>query len=88
MVISENEKLYVFKKNSAENYLQTNVLLSSSIHYVHILSEKGSRVKTLPRLLKVARFFYGVYTFVCTKFVSLLKKSYLCLKLKTRTWKH
>ena len=87
MVISENEKLCVFKKNSAENYLQTNVLLSSSIHYVHILSEKRSRVKTLPCLLKVGRFL-GVYTFVCTKFVSLLKKSYLCLELKTRTWKH
>lgn len=40
MVISGNEKLYVFKKNSAENYLQTNVLLSFPIHYVHILSEK------------------------------------------------
>ena len=61
MVTPENEKLCVFKKNSAENYLQTNVLLSSSIHYVHILSEKGSRVKTLPRLLKVARFLCRVH---------------------------
>lgn len=50
MVTSKNEKLCVFKKNSAENYLQTNVLLSSSIHYVHILSEKGSRVKTPPHV--------------------------------------
>lgn len=40
MVISKNEKLCVFKKNSAEIYLQTNVLLSFSTHYVHVLSEK------------------------------------------------
>ena len=88
MVISENEKLCVFKKNNAENYLQTNVLLSSSIHYVHILSEKGSRVKTPPTFAESRAAFYGVYTFVYTKFVSFLKKSYLCLELKTRTWKH
>lgn len=50
MVISENEKPCVFKKNSAENYLQTNVLLSFTIHYVHVLSEKGSRVKTPPHV--------------------------------------
>lgn len=88
MVISGNEKLCIFKKNSAENYLQTNVLLLPSIHYVHILSEKGGRVKTPPTFAESRAVFYFVYTFVCTKFVSLLKKSYLCLELKTRTWKH
>ena len=88
MVISENEKPCVFKKNSAENYLQTNVLLSFTIHYVHVLSEKGSRVKTPPTFAESRAVFYGVYTFVCTKFVSLLKEIYLCLELKTRTWKH
>ena len=88
MVISENEKPCVFKKNSAENYLQTNVLLSFTIHYVHVLSEKGSRVKTPPTFAESRAVFYGVYTFVCPKFVSLLKESYLCLELKTRTWKH
>lgn len=79
MVISKNEKYCVFKKNSAENCLQTNVLLLSSIHYVHILSEKGGRVKALTRLLEVGRFLWRVH--ICVHKICFTPKKELPLLL-------